>query len=502
LVSARLSKALLSQPLTFVQRRSSQQTAFALINGAGAATIQILGQMAVAMTELALLVVLGAGLFLVSPAIAIGAIAFFALIAYILQRAMGGWASRVGHLAADAEVASLDTVQEALAAYREVTVTERRQLYVERIQSLRWRASKVMADTMFIQMFPKYMFEGALVVGGFALAGFLFATQDSVEAVGTLALFLAAGTRVMPSLLRLQGATLGLRSNAGIAAPTFELAHELGHPQDVPGEPQELGAIADRIRKGNPDFVPSILLRNVSVRYDGAKLPALSDFSLEVRPGESVALVGRSGAGKSTLADVILGVLAPDEGTVALGGLPPSLATARWAGGIGYVPQEVMLANGTVRANVALGLPRAAVDDELVWDALSRAHLSDFIEDSGQGLDLQIGERGLRLSGGQRQRLGIARALFTRPKLLVLDEATSALDAETEHTIAQMIRELDGEVTTVIIAHRLSTVREADVLVYLDKGRKLAAGTFDEVSAAVPAFHRQASMMGISRPDL
>lgn len=503
LVSARLSKALLSMPLTFVQKRSSQQTAYALITGAGAATIQILGQMVVAATELALLVVLGVGLLFVSPVAAIGAILFFALIAYGLQRTMGGWASRVGTTAAEADIASLNAVQEALSAYREVTVTDRRTLYVDRIQALRWRASNVMADTLFIQMFPKYMFEGALVVGGFALAGVLFATQDSVAAVGTLALFLAAGTRVMPSLLRLQGAALGLRSNAGVAAPTFALAQDLDHPRELPGQSPDLEVLKERIRRGNPDFVPSVGLQHVTVIYPGAPSPALIDVSLDVQPGQSVALVGRSGAGKSTLADVILGVLTPEDGTVDLGGVVPTLGISQWPGAVGYVPQDVVLANDSVRANVALGLPEGAIDDGLVWEALERAHLADFLRAVPEGLELHIGENGIRLSGGQRQRLGIARALYTRPRLLILDEATSALDAETEESITQMIEELEGTVTTIVIAHRLSTVRQVDLLVYLDRGRIAAAGTFDEVVAAVPSFSRQANLMGLrSRSDL
>lgn len=497
LVSARLSKALLSRPLTFVQKRSSQETSYALIGGAGAATSQILGQLVIAATEAALLVVLAVALLFLSPWMALGAIAFFALVAVGLQRAMGGWASRVGHISASADIASLNAVQEAMAAYREITVSDRRTHYVNRIQELRWQAARVAADSQFIGLFPKYMFEAALVIGGFALAGVLFATQDSVTAVGTLALFLAAGTRVMPSLLRLQGAALGLRAAAGAAAPTFALAEELDHPLDTPQETPLAALIRERIAAGNPDMVPSVSLRDIWVTYPGASTPALSGVSLEIDSGTSVALVGRSGAGKSTLADVILGVVAPDRGHVALGGLPSMDATQKWPGGIAYVPQDVALANGTVRSNVALGLPDAAIDDDLVWEALERAHFSEHLLSERHGLDTAIGERGMRLSGGQRQRLGIARALYTKPRLLVLDEATSALDAETEQAIAQTINELEGDVTTVIVAHRLSTVREADRIVYLDAGQAVFQGTFEEVTAEIPAFRRQAELMGL-----
>jgi ABC-type multidrug transport system fused ATPase/permease subunit len=497
LVSARLAKALLSRPLTFVQRRSSQETAFALINGASAATMGILGQTVIILTELAVLIVLGVALLWISPWVAAGSIVFFVVVAYALQRAMGGWASRAGEASSLAEIQSLNAVQEALSAYREITVSDRRPFYVDRIQDLRWRAAKVAADTQFIGMFPKYMFEAALVIGGFALAGVLFMTQDSVAAVGTLALFLAAGTRVMPSLLRLQGATLGLRGAAGVAIPTFELATDLGNPVQDPAMSREADLIKQRIRYGNPDFQPSVQLNAVCVTYPGATAPALDGVTLSIAAGESVGLVGRSGAGKSTLADVVLGVLEPDAGSAALGGLNPSGATSRWPGGVAYVPQDVVLANDTIRANVALGLPDGAIDDELVWEALSRAHVAEYLRDQRDGLNTRIGERGVRLSGGQRQRIGIARALYTRPRLLVLDEATSALDAETEQAISETIADLEGDVTLIIIAHRLSTVRAVDQLVYLEDGRVVAQGSFQEVEKSVPALRRQAELMGL-----
>jgi ABC-type multidrug transport system fused ATPase/permease subunit len=163
-----------------------------------------------------------------------------------------------------------------------------------------------------------------------------------------------------------------------------------------------------------------------------------------------------------------------------------------------YVPQDVVLANDSVRANVALGLPPEAIDDDMVWEALQRAHISEFLRESRDGLDTYIGEKGVRLSGGQRQRLGIARALYTRPRVLVLDEATSSLDAETERNIAETIRDLEGEVTTVIVAHRLSTVKEVDLLIYLEAGKVAGQGTFDLLCEEIPAFNHQARLMGLN----
>lgn len=497
LVSARLAKALLSRPLTFLQERSTQETAFALIQGAGLATVQILGQLVMAITEVTLLIVLGVALLFLDPIVTLAAIAFFALVAWGLQRAMGGWASRVGGEAARADIASLNVVQEALNAYREITVANRRDLYVAHIQRLRWDAARATADSTFIQQVPKYVLEAALVLGGFALAGILFTTQDAVSAVSTLALFLAAGSRVMPSLLRLQGAALGLRGSAAGAGATFDLAKRLGNPHDDPGGIEDDQRLKEILENGHSGFTAEVRVHDVSVQYPGSAADAVQNVSLSVREGQSIALVGRSGAGKSTLADLILGVLQPTSGSVTISGVPAPDALRRWPGAIAYVPQEVVLANGNIRENVALGLPRGAVDDDRVWRALARAHLDTYLHQQREGLDTLIGEGGMRLSGGQRQRLGIARALFTEPKLLVLDEATSALDAETEIAITQTIHDLEGDVTTIVIAHRLATVRSADHVVYLEEGCILATGAFDEVRRRVPALERQASLLGL-----
>lgn len=497
IVSGRLARELLSRPLTFVQKRSSQETAAAFVQGLYGATVGVLGQMVIGASELALLAMLSVALLIVNPVVALGSIVFFVVVGVVLQRVMGVRGAAYGASRYRADVDSLVAIQEALGCYREITVGNRRSFYLARIQDLRAQAARASAGSLFVNMLPKYVSEAALVVGAISLAGVLFATQPIPIAAGTFAFFLAAATRVMPSLLRLQAAALTIRISTGSAEAAFDFADDLDNPLEAPQEKEVRENIPPSLVSDYPDFRPTIGMENVTITYPGASAPAVRDFSMAVMPGQSVALVGRSGAGKSTLADVILGVLQPDAGEVTVGGLPPGEAVRRWPGGIAYVPQDVMLVDDSVRANVALGLPRDVVDDDRVWEALRRARLIDYVLEQTEGLDTQIGERGLRISGGQRQRLGIARALYTRPRLLVLDEATSALDAETEQAITHTLEELEEDVTTVIIAHRLSTVRNADLVVYLEEGRALAGGTFDQVCADVPALARQAELMGL-----
>ena len=180
-----------------------------------------------------------------------------------------------------------------------------------------------------------------------------------------------------------------------------------------------------------------------------------------------------------------------------IAGLHPSEATLQWPGALAYVPQDIAVIDGTVRSNVALGLPAEIIDDDQIWEALDRAQLGDFLRGEREGIDTVVGEHGVRLSGGQRQRLGLARALFTRPRLLVLDEATSALDAETELAVSQALEQLEGNVTLIIVAHRLATIRHCDQVAYLDDGELKALGSFTEVRERVPGFDRQAELLGL-----
>ncbi len=500
-VAGHLAASLLSRPLLQVQRRSSQDTAYALTSGVSAATLIILGQGVVAVTEITLLTVLALGLLAVSPVVTVFTVAFFVGVAALLQRLLSGWAGRLGSRVMHSEVDSYTSIQEALRTYREIVVSNRRGWYVRRFQNLRWEAASVQSDLQFIGLIPKYVFEVALVVGAGLLAASQLLTRDMEAALGVIAVFLAAGSRVVPSMMRLQGAVMSVRSAAGQAAPTFELAAELG-ASTKDGPPQtyaglDAKTVKESLKLGQTGFEPGIEVKDVWLTYPDAGTPALAAINLILPAGASLALVGPTGAGKSTLADVILGVLQPDRGAVLIGGLAPIEAISEWPGGLAYVPQEVAMANGTVRENVGLGLPDEAIDDDLVWEALERAYLADFLQQSRHGLDTVIGENGVQLSGGQRQRLGVARALYTRPKLLVLDEATSALDAATEQAIAATLRELEGVVTTVTVAHRLATIRHADLVLYLEDGHIAARGTFEDVRHASTRFDEQARLLGL-----
>ena len=501
MVAGSIAQRLLTRPLLEVQARSSQEISVALTGGVSALTLTVLGQGIVIAAEISLVSALFIGLIFVDPIVAAFTVFFFGTLVAILQLLLGSWATSLGRRLTAAEIGSISALQHALRAYREITVAGRRSLFITRFQALRWDAAKVQSDQFILNQIGKYVFEIGLIVGSGILVLFMSLTKDVAAGIAIITVFLAASARVFPSLLRMQAALSGIRGAQGTATVTLNLLADLDHSDDSRERtsiPVELASEFNRsIIAGFPGFKGSVELDSVSLGYPGASELALDAINLRIHPGQSVALVGSTGAGKSTLADVILGVLIPDTGTVSISGVEPLASVQLWPGAMAYVPQDVAVLTGSVRENVALGIPRDFIDDSLVWDALERSHLADFLSTSRNGLDTQVGEHGVQLSGGQRQRLGIARAIYSRPRLLVLDEATSALDAETERLITDTLSSLAGNVTMIIIAHRLATVRHCDEVIYLDSGRIVGSGTFDEVRTQVPDFDRQAQLLGL-----
>jgi ABC-type multidrug transport system fused ATPase/permease subunit len=258
-----------------------------------------------------------------------------------------------------------------------------------------------------------------------------------------------------------------------------------------------LAKVPDRFETSHSHFEPTIRLRNVRFNFGIKDSIEIDIPELEIRSGEKVAIVGPSGAGKTTLVDLILGIHDPIEGKIEISGLLPSTAISTWPGAISFVPQQVSLSSLSLIENVQLGFPIGLVPESDLEQALKKVNLTEVISKLPNGVHSLLGEDGYMLSGGQRQRVGIARALLTNPKLIILDEATSSLDGQSEKIISETISKLESGVTVLHIAHRLSTVKDADKIIYMESGRIIATGSFDEVRKAVPNFDSQASLMGL-----
>lgn len=489
-ISTNLISRVLAQPLVKVQSRSLQQTLYAVTSGVNTIAMGVLASTVTIISDISLLVILAAGLLIVDPIVAFCTFIVFSTIAYILYRLMQVRAIRLGAEARFLEIESSEKIFEVLNSYREIIVRNRRSFYSRELGSIRYKLADVMAEMAFMPNISKYVIEITVVLGSLGIAALQFALNDATRAFAVLGVFMAASTRISPAILRLQQSAVGIKSSIGSAGPTLDLIEEL--------EVLSLGSEkVDDLDFEHVGFTGELELQNVTLTYPTKKLPAIKDISLNIKQGQVVSFVGPSGAGKTTIIDVILGVLKPDSGNVKIQGHPPLSAIKLWPGAIGYVPQDVMISNGTIRQNVCLGYSSSEVEEDDIWQALEVAQLAEFIRELPEGLDTPVGDRGTKLSGGQRQRLGIARAMFPKPKLLVLDEATSSLDGTTEASISEAIHKLKGGVTIVMIAHRLSTVKESDVIHYLAKGRLEMSGTFDELRRNIPEFDKQAQLMGM-----
>jgi ABC-type multidrug transport system fused ATPase/permease subunit len=489
-ISADLIAKLLSQPLLTVQARTTQETLYSVTSGVSLITVQVLATSVVLLSDIALLIIMAAGLFIIDPLTSIGTFSIFFIIGLFLYKFMHVRASSLGERSANLNIKSNEKIVEVFGSYRESVVRNRRDYYAREIGKLRYSLADATAESGFLPYVSKYVIESSVILGALLIGATQFVLQDAMHAVSTLSIFLAAGTRIAPAVLRIQQGTIQIKNSLGAAIPTLDLISLL----DKVNLNVSVNEKLDLVHSG---FIPEIKVHNISASYPGMHLPALSEVSFEISAGQSVAVVGESGAGKTTLIDVLLGVLNTDSGLVEISGLAPAETVMRWPGAIAYVPQDVAIAAGTFRENVALGYPAEEATDELVMRALKIAHLDEYVTSLPNGIDAEVGERGARISGGQRQRLGIARAMFTQPHLLVLDEATSALDGETEANISDSISELRGSTTILMIAHRLSTVRNADKIIYLSQGKIIAMGSFEYLRNEVPDFDRQAKLMGL-----
>ena len=490
LLSSNLLSRVLNQKFVDIRQSSMQQTLYSVTTGVDSLMLGVVGTSLSLVSDMALLIILGSGLFFVDSTITFLTFLTFSGVAILMYRLLHLKSQKIGQKEAKLIIEANEKIIEILSAYRELLVRNRRQYYWARISDIRYQLADTLAEKSFMPNTTKYILEVVLVVGALALGAFQFSTTDAVHAVGILSVFLAASTRISPAILRMQQAMIIIKGSVGSAEPTLALIEELANVQSLDLE----STTRELTREG---FSGKISVENVSFKYPGSDNEVLTGFEMKINSGDVVAIVGPSGAGKTTFADVILGLLDPTEGKVSIDGLPPREVIKKWPGAIGYVPQDVLITNRSIRENVALGFDADVNLDHDIWRVLKIAQLDEYVRSLPNQLETILGDRGGFLSGGQRQRLGIARALYTNPGLVVLDEATSALDGETEANVSAAIGNLKGRITVVLIAHRLSTIKNVDKIYYLNQGKILASGNFDQLRLQVPEFDNQAKLMGL-----
>jgi ABC-type multidrug transport system fused ATPase/permease subunit len=421
--------------------------------------MNVLATSTILVADVSILFAIFIGLLLLDPIVALFSSIIFGTLILILGRYLQSSVSRLGAHAAEAIIKSDSYIREAILSYREIIVRNRENFYLSRIDKIRSAYSSTTAKIEILPYISKYVIESVIIIGSMLVAFLELLLYDANKAITMLAIFLAAGSRVAPSILRAQQSLLLIKSGLAKSASTLEALKNLAlENNSLP--------LPTTVRQNKDSFNATVEISNLNFAYSDSTHEIIKNFSVTIPAGSKVAIIGASGAGKSTLIDLFLGLLEPHSGSINISGLAPREAISVYPGAVAYVPQDIYLHEGSVRENIALGFEPETIEDEQIWKVLQMAQATNFVSQLSNGLNEVIGENGNNFSGGERQRLGIARALYTNPKLLLLDEATSALDEVTQSLISDALRNFQNNKTTLIVAaHRLSTISDSDFLI-------------------------------------
>lgn len=417
---------------------------------------------------------------------------YFVVVVSLFHFSISRKLKRLGTRITESSVGVQDAVGDLVRAFREISVLEKSDYFLEKFSKARKIYAADYSLQRFVVGFPRFLVETALMLGFLALILWQYSQGNLAQSLPTTAVFLVGGLRMMAALLPIQNAVSDIKINGPQALRAQEFLRKARGQLPKAAVPQA--------EERNWDIGSSpygVELEGVSFRYAAAPALAIDEATMHIKPGAFCAFVGPSGAGKSTLADIILGLQDPHKGTVKINGVNPRALRKAAPGTISYVPQRPGLVAGTIAQNVALGVSPQDVDRDRVQEVLALAGLGTVVRGLPSGIDTNLGKHYEALSGGQVQRLGLARAMYTKPLLLVLDEATSALDAETEAEVSAAIQRLRRETTVVVIAHRISTIQDADEIYFIGDGKIVANGTFEELRKSVPALERYVSLMQV-----
>jgi ATP-binding cassette, subfamily B, bacterial PglK len=487
-LSERVLGKYLRQPYTFFLNRNSAELQKNVLYEVSRVIggILIPGIHAVSRTVVVILIL--ALLVAVDPLLALCVFSVLGTTYGLIYRFVRKKLAVIGHASIEAATLRHQYANEALSGIRDIKLLGSEAAFIRRYSEPSRRAARYEALSQTLSYLPRYALEAVAFGGILLIVLYLLGVKDGISQVLPLVvLYTLAGYRLMPAMQQIYSTLTQARYNLAILNQLL---------QDLQWEPHELSVPPPTGERRRLPFNRQIELKAVTFTYPGSNSPVLVGLDLTIKANATIGLAGETGAGKTTIADLILGLLDPDAGELRIDGIPINATNMRqWQANVGYVPQTIYLSDDTVAANIAFGIPPEKMDLTAVERAARAANLHEFVTVSlPSGYHTLVGERGIRLSGGQRQRIAIARALYREPHMLILDEATSALDGITENIVMEAIHNLSHQKTILVIAHRLTTLKECDLIYLIASGKMVAQGTYDELLASSEQFRAMASI--------
>lgn len=487
-VGSKLVDQLLKQQVSYIREKSPQELTYAVNSGASYSVLGVLGSISKFSSDLVLMAVLAVGLLVVDWVTAVITFCIFTLTGFLLTKSLHKKARNLGAVYSDMTIMGNQLTLNAINAHSEISVRGTSEYFASIVSKQKFELSKVESESSFLGMISKYVFEIMVIFSSFMICAVQLTLNSPARGAAIIAVFLGSISRAAPAALRAQQTITQIQNYFAKITPTLELMNLL--------RIQRIVAANSVYTFDHAHFEPMVEFSDVSFMYKAGSNFSIKNINLTINPGEFVAIIGPSGSGKSTIIDLILGAQIPDSGEVKLSHRNPKEAILKFPGAVGYVPQEIFILPDTIRRNIDLGFGRSEIGDYRYLEVLSQSKLSNIVDQLPRKLDEVLGESGYGLSGGQKQRLGIARALFTNPKLIILDEATNALDIETEYALTESLQEIRGNRTFIVIAHNLETILKADKFIFMDQGSVVITESLEELRKNVPRFESIANLKG------
>ena len=498
--SRKIADHLLSGSLGELRRYSQADIQYAVNPSTSAMYGGVLNALSNIITDGSLMLMILGAFVLVNPIAALVVSIYFAGMVVLIQWFISGKLKQVGRDSNQGSISATSAILDSVASFREVAVLKKQPYFLRRFSDARWLLARTKATEVILRNVPRLIIEQGLMLGVLGFVTWQVLLNDAASGLASVGIFVVGSLRIMGAVMPIQNAYAGLKTTVVKAEMAQQLQREIFEQQPARQELKRALEAAPPLvdsEDGTLGAMPglSVEMKDVEFTYPDADEPVVTDINLSAEPGGFIAFVGPSGAGKTTLADLVLGLNVPQKGTVLIGGRNPLEIREKHPGLISYVPQKPGMVSGTIAQNIALGIPDEKVDEEWIWQCLRLAALEEVVRGLPGGIHASLGKQSDQLSGGQLQRLGLARALYPKPRLIILDEATSALDASSEAAVSKNIRELGSAVTLIVIAHRLSTIQHADTVYVVDGGKIIASGPFKTLRKTVPMIEESVRLM-------